>query len=202
MSGWGTFAWSRNFETKMASSSENFSDQEKALEYVKSLIRPFPDFPQPGILFRDICPVLKDCNALRTVTDLITEHLQANFSEIDAIVGLDARGFLFGPLVSMNLGTAFIPIRKSGKLPGPTIQVSSTKEYGKDTLEMQADAIEKGQKVVVLDDLLATGGTLQAACQLVEKAGAVVLGCIVLVELEDLKGKDKLPVACHSLVKF
>ncbi|XP_068694072.1 adenine phosphoribosyltransferase-like [Montipora foliosa] len=202
MSEWGTFAWSRNFETKMASSSENFSDQEKALEYVKSLIRPFPDFPQPGILFRDICPVLKDCNALRTVTDLITEHLQANFSEIDAIVGLDARGFLFGPLVSMNLSTAFIPIRKSGKLPGPTIQVSSTKEYGKDTLEMQADAIEKGQKVVVLDDLLATGGTLQAACQLVEKAGAVVLGCIVLVELEDLKGKDKLPVACHSLVKF
>lgn len=182
--------------------SQKSSDQEKALEYVKSLIRPFPDFPQPGILFRDICPVLKDCNALRTVTDLITEHLQAKFLDIDAIVGLDARGFLFGPIVAMNLDKAFIPVRKTGKLPGPTIKVSSTKEYGKDVLEMQADAIEKGQKVIILDDLLATGGTLQAACQLVREAGGEVLECVLLVELEDLKGKDKVPAPCHSLVKF
>lgn len=186
----------------MAASRGNYSDQEKALEYVKSLIRPFPDFPQPGILFRDICPVLKDCNALRTVTDLITEHLQAKFLDINAIVGLDARGFLFGPIVAMNLDKAFIPVRKTGKLPGPTIKVSSTKEYGKDVLEMQADAIEKGQKVIILDDLLATGGTLQAACQLVREAGGEVLECVLLVELEDLKGKDKVPAPCHSLVKF
>ncbi|CAH3025801.1 unnamed protein product [Porites evermanni] len=182
--------------------SGNFSDQEKALEYVKSLIRPFPDFPQPGILFRDICPVLKDCNALRTVTDLLTEHLQTNFSQIDAIVGLDARGFLFGPLVSMNLQVPFIPVRKTGKLPGPTIQVASTKEYGKDLLEIQADAIEKGQKVVILDDLLATGGTLQAACKLVQQAGGEVLECVLLVELVELNGKSKVPAPCFSLVQF
>lgn len=188
--------------TRVYPRTGNYSDQEKALEYVKSLIRPFPDFPQPGILFRDICPVLKDCNALRTVTDLITEHLQAKFLDIDAIVGLDARGFLFGPIVAMNLDKAFIPVRKTGKLPGPTIKVSSTKEYGKDVLEMQADAIEKGQKVIILDDLLATGGTLQAACQLVREAGGEVLECVLLVELEDLKGKDKVPAPCHSLVKF
>ncbi|XP_020609584.1 adenine phosphoribosyltransferase-like [Orbicella faveolata] len=111
-------------------------------------------------IIRDICPVLKDCNALRTVTDLFTDHLQKHFPKIDAIVGLDARGFLFGPLVSMNLNVPFLLIRKSGKLPGPTIKVSSTKEYGKDVLEIQADAIQKGQKVVVIDDLLATGGKL------------------------------------------
>ncbi|KAL9974922.1 hypothetical protein ACROYT_G012026 [Oculina patagonica] len=182
--------------------SGNYSDQEKALEYVKSLIRPFPDFPLPGVLFRDICPVLKDCNALRTVTDLLTDHLRKNFPKIDAIVGLDARGFLFGPLLSMSLNVPFLLVRKSGKLPGPTVKVSSTKEYGKDVLEMQADAIEKGQKVVVLDDLLATGGTLQAACQLVREAGGEVLQCVLIVELLELNGRSKVPAPCFSLVQF
>lgn len=146
--------------------------------------------------------MLKDCNALRTVTDLFTEHLQTNFPNIDAIVGLDARGFLFGPLVAMNLGVAFIPVRKSGKLPGPTTKTTSTKEYGKDVLEIQADAIEKGQKVVILDDLIATGGTLQAACHLVREAGGEVLECVLLVELVELKGKDKVPAPCFTLVQF
>lgn len=182
--------------------SGNYSDQEKALEYVKSLIRPFPDFPVPGVLFRDICPVLKDCNALRTVTDLFTDHLQKHFPKIDAIVGLDARGFLFGPLVSMNLNVPFLLVRKSGKLPGPTIKVSSSKEYGKDVLEIQADAIQKGQKVVVIDDLLATGGTLQAACQLVREAGGEVLECVLIVELVELNGRSKVPAPCFSLVQF
>ncbi|XP_078365135.1 adenine phosphoribosyltransferase-like [Oculina patagonica] len=183
--------------------SGNYSDQEKALEYVKSLIRPFPDFPSPGIIFRDICPVLKDCNALRIVTDLLTDHLRKNFQKIDAIVGLDARGFLFGPLVSMSLNVPFLLVRKSGKLPGPTIKVSSTKEYRKDdVLEMQADAIHKGQKVVVLDDDLATGSTLQAACQLVHEAGGEVLQCVLIVELLELNGRSKVPAPCFSLVQF
>ncbi|KAL9974924.1 hypothetical protein ACROYT_G012028 [Oculina patagonica] len=129
--------------------SGNYSDQEKALEYVKSLIRPFPDFPSPGIIFRDICPVLKDCNALRIVTDLLTDHLRKNFQKIDAIVGLDARGFLFGPLVSMSLNVPFLLVRNA--------RFKDKISLKDDVLEMQADAIHKGQKVVVLDDDLATG---------------------------------------------
>jgi len=118
------------------------------------------------------------------------------------VAGLDARGFLFGPLVSMNLNVPFLLIRKSGKLPGPTIKVSSTKEYGKDVLEIQADAIQKGQKVVVIDDLLATGGTLQAACQLVREAGGEVLECVLIIELLELNGRSKVPAPCFSLVQF
>ncbi|XP_031551201.1 adenine phosphoribosyltransferase-like isoform X1 [Actinia tenebrosa] len=183
-------------------SQGNISDQDKAMEHVKGLIRCFQDFPKPGISFKDICPILKDPCTLKTVTDVTSDHIRKNVGQIDAIIGLEARGFLFGPQIAMNLGIAFIPIRKSGKLPGPTIKVSYSKEYGEDVFEMQEDALKPGQKVVVFDDLIATGGTLVAACDLVKSAGCEVKQCIALLELEELNGKAKLSVPCHVLIKL
>ncbi|EDO33035.1 predicted protein [Nematostella vectensis] len=186
----------------MASTPGNVCDQDKAIEHVKSLIRDFPDFPKPGIIFKDICPILKDPNAVRTITEVIAEHIRKNVPNTQAIVGLEARGFLFGPLVALNLNLPFIPVRKAGKLPGKTVQTCYSKEYGKDIFELQEDALTPGQHVVIIDDLIATGGTLVAACELVKQAGCQVKQCVVLVELEDLNGKENVDVPCHVLIKF
>lgn len=144
--------------------------------------------------------IFRFCYALINLSEIFSVYLFMIFAVYFA--GLDARGFLFGPILSLNLNLPFVPVRKSGKLPGPTVKVSSTKEYGKDVLEMQVDGIQKGQEVVIVDDLLATGGTLQAACQLVKDAGGEVLECVLIVELEELDGKSKVPAPCYCLLKF
>ncbi|XP_040427573.1 adenine phosphoribosyltransferase isoform X2 [Cygnus olor] len=132
------------------------------LSAVRARVRCFPDFPVPGVLFRDISPLLKDPVAFRALIDLLEDHLRASFPHIDFIAGLDSRGFLIGPPLAQRLGVGFVPIRKKGKLPGPTESASYTLEYGKAELEIQSDAVEPGQKVVIVDDLLATGGERSA----------------------------------------
>ncbi|KAJ8247326.1 hypothetical protein GJAV_G00245030 [Gymnothorax javanicus] len=173
------------------------------MELIKQRIRPFPDFPSPGVIFRDMCPLLKDPEALTAVTDLFEERVREDFPGVQVVLGLDARGFLFGPLLAQRLGVGFVPIRKKGKLPGPTTSVAYTLEYGKAEVEIQEDAVEGGQKVILIDDLLATGGTLHAACQLMKKLKAELLGCLVVIELKDLKGRDRIaPAPVFSLVQY
>uniref|UniRef100_A0AAZ1XFQ2 Adenine phosphoribosyltransferase n=1 Tax=Oreochromis aureus TaxID=47969 RepID=A0AAZ1XFQ2_OREAU len=131
--------------------------REAKLQLVQRHVRAFPDFPKKGIVFRDICPILKDAAALKAVIDLFEEHVRNNHQHVDLIVGLDARGFLFGPLLAQRLGIGFVPVRKKGKLPGATVSVSYDLEYGKAEAEIQEDAVAPGQKVLLIDDLLATG---------------------------------------------
>ncbi|NWI53671.1 APT phosphoribosyltransferase, partial [Calyptomena viridis] len=153
----------------------------------------------------DISPLLKDPVAFRTLIDLLEDHLRASFPKIDFIAGecLDSRGFLIGPPLAQRLGIGFVPIRKKGKLPGPTESVSYTLEYGKAELEIQSDALEPGQKVVIVDDLLATGGTMCAACELLKRLKAEILECLVVIELKLLKGSEKLnSTPFHSLLQY
>ncbi|KFO77873.1 Adenine phosphoribosyltransferase, partial [Cuculus canorus] len=154
-------------------------------------------------LCSDISPLLKDPVAFRTLIDLLEDHLRASFPKIDYIAGLDSRGFLIGPPLAQRLGIGFILIRKKGKLPGPTESVSYTLEYGKAELEIQSDAVEPGQKVVIVDDLLATGGTMCAASELMKRLKAEVLECLVVIELKLLKGSEKLNcIPFYSLLQF
>ncbi|KAM9344779.1 adenine phosphoribosyltransferase [Symphorus nematophorus] len=179
------------------------ADRETKLQQVHKHIRAFPDFPKKGILFRDICPILKDPAALTAVIDLFEEHVRKNHQQVDLIVGLDARGFLFGPLLAQRLGVGFALVRKKGKLPGPTVSVGYDLEYGKAEAEIQEDAVAPGQKVLLIDDLLATGGTLYATCELMKKQQAEILGCMVVIELKELNGSDKLkPHSVFSLVQY
>jgi adenine phosphoribosyltransferase len=153
-------------------------------------IRDVPDFPIPGILFRDITTLLKDAAALRSAI----EHLMAPFRSrgIDQVVGVESRGFIFAAPIAYALGAGFVPVRKLGKLPAPSIRVEYALEYGQNTLEMHTDAIVPGQRVLVVDDLLATGGTALATIELVERAGGAVAGLGFLVELSALKGREHL----------
>ncbi|KAF1555729.1 Adenine phosphoribosyltransferase, partial [Eudyptula minor] len=153
----------------------------------------------------DISPLLKDPAAFRTLIDLLEDHLRASFPKIDFIAGgcLDSRGFLIGPSLAQRLGIGFVLIRKKGKLPGPTESVSYALEYGKAELEIQSDAVEPGQKVVIVDDLLATGGTMRAACELMKRLRAEVLECLVIIELKLLKGSEKLKsIPFYSLLQY
>ena len=157
---------------------------------LKKHIREFPDWPKKGILFRDITPILLEPKVyLAAVKALCTGFSNSN---VDFVAAVEARGFIFGISVAEKLEAGFIPIRKKGKLPGKTESVSYDLEYGTDTLEVHYDAIGNGQKVLMVDDLLATGGTMAAACQLIEKIGGRVAGISFLVELAELKGKERL----------
>ena len=157
---------------------------------LKKYIRDIPDFPSPGILFRDITPLLKDASAFREVVRRLSEYCEQKRAE--AIVGIDARGFLFASPLAYNLGKPLVPVRKLGKLPYDTHKVSYGLEYGDDTVEVHTDAIPEGQNVVIIDDLLATGGTMAAAAELVERTGGQIAGIGVVVELCDLGGRDLL----------
>ncbi|XP_072278752.1 adenine phosphoribosyltransferase [Pyxicephalus adspersus] len=177
-------------------------DQEKEALLYRS-VREFPDFPAPGVLFRDITPVLKSPEAFTASIDLFEGYVRKNFPQVDAIAGLDSRGFLFGPLLAQRLGIGFVLIRKKGKLPGPTESVSYSLEYGKAEIEIQSDAVDPGQKIVIIDDLLATGGTMKAAIELLQCKNAEILSCLVLIELTSLKGAEKLqPHRVHSLLQY
>ncbi|XP_060644398.2 adenine phosphoribosyltransferase [Anolis sagrei] len=177
--------------------------REEKRRLVRDRIRDFPDFPSPGILFRDITPLLKDPLAFKAAIDLLEDYIKASHPKFDYIAGLDSRGFLFGPSLAQRFGVGFLLIRKKGKLPGPTESVSYTLEYGKAELEVQSDAIQPGQKVILIDDLLATGGTMRAACELLTKLKADILDCLVVIELTFLKGAEVLkPFPLHALLKY
>ncbi|MCB9778214.1 MAG: adenine phosphoribosyltransferase [Alphaproteobacteria bacterium] len=168
---------------------------------LKATIRDIPDFPKPGILFKDITPVLADPKLLRATIDHFAELYAGE--HIDVVVGMESRGFLFGAPLAMELSAAFAPARKPGKLPYDRISVSYDLEYGSATLQLHSDAIKPGDKVLIVDDLLATGGTAEATCQLVEQLGGEVVACCFVVELTFIPGRDKLggrPV--QSIVKF
>ena len=159
-------------------------------EPLKKLIREVPDFPVPNILFYDITTLLKDKRGFATLIDALSEHYIDQ--EIDLVLGMEARGFIFGPAVAYRLNAGFVPIRKPKKLPAATASISYELEYGKNTLEIHKDAIKPGQRVIIVDDLLATGGTAQATVSLAESLSAKVVGCGFVVELDFLKGREKL----------
>ena len=154
------------------------------------LVRAIPDFPIKGILFRDITTLVRDGEAFQETIDTMVEHYID--TDIEVIAAIEARGWIFGAPLAYELGTGFVPIRKPSKLPADVISVSYALEYGTNTLEMHKDALVPGTKVLVVDDLLATGGSAKAACELVEKLGGQVVGLAFLIELVDLKGRDKL----------
>jgi len=166
------------------------ADLDAARKTVDALIRDIPDYPQPGILFKDLTPVLAAPEALEQSVQAIVEPYRS--AGIDRVVGIEARGFLFGVPAALELGAGFVPVRKPGKLPHETVSVSYTLEYGQGTLEMHVDAIEAGQRVLIVDDLLATGGTADAARTLVNEAGAEIVGFSFLVELGFLEGRRRL----------
>jgi adenine phosphoribosyltransferase len=170
------------------------------LTRLKSLIRDIPDFPKPGILFRDITPLLADPSGLALSVELLANPFRGK--NIDLVVGAESRGFIFGTAVACCLSAGFVLVRKPGKLPHQRIAMSYDLEYGTDTLEMHADAIVKGQRVLIVDDLLATGGTMKACCDLVEKLGGTIAGIAVLIELAGLKGRRKLPYDVHSVLNY
>ena len=157
---------------------------------LKTFIRDIPDFPSKGVVFRDITPLLKDSKALKFTEEALL-GLLGNV-RIDKVVGMESRGFFFAPMLAAQLNAGFIPVRKPGKLPYTSIRHDYELEYGTDALEIHADAIQKGDKVLVHDDVLATGGTAQATCRLIEKMGGEIVQCNFLLELDFLKGKDKL----------
>ena len=168
---------------------------------LKALIRDVPDFPQPGILFRDITPVLQDPAAYRYVIDELTRGIEALAP--DAIVGIESRGFLFGAPVAYRLGLPFVPVRKAGKLPSERMSVEFALEYGEGQLDIHTDALERGQSVVIIDDLLATGGTAAAAADLVAMLDASVVAVAVVVELTALGGRERLGgIHTSSLVRY
>ena len=156
----------------------------------KKYIASIPDFPQPGVLFRDITPLMSDGEAFHAATSEIQKFAEQVGAEV--IAGPESRGFIFGCPVAANLHIGFVPVRKPGKLPSETISYRYDLEYGSNELHMHKDAIKPGQKVLIVDDLLATGGTVQATIKMIEELGGVVVGCAFLIELEGLKGREAL----------
>jgi adenine phosphoribosyltransferase len=160
-------------------------------DHLKKLIREVPDFPKKGILFYDITTLLKDKVGFATLIDALSEHYLN--AQIDAVLAIEARGFIFGPALAYRLNAGFVPIRKPGKLPAETVKWSYELEYGLDTLEIHKDAVHPGQKVIIVDDLLATGGTANACAQLARSLGAQIVGMGFVVELDFLNGRKKFP---------
>jgi adenine phosphoribosyltransferase len=162
------------------------------LEVLAALVRDVPDFPKPGILFRDLTPLMGDGAAMRACVDLLVERAQAHRPDVDVIVAVESRGFIFGAPVAAALGLGFAPVRKPGKLPSRTLRRSYALEYGTDSLEMHADAVTPGKRALIVDDLLATGGTAAATVELVREQGAIVVGALFVIELSFLPGRARL----------
>ena len=160
------------------------------MEQLKSLIREVADFPKPGINFYDITTLLKDADGFRRTVDAIADQFAGE--KVDVVIGIEARGFIFAPALAYHIGAGFVPVRKPKKLPAECVSVSYALEYGEDTLEMHRDAIQPGQRVIIADDVLATGGTARAVVDLVEKQGGQVVGLGFVIELEFLPGRAKL----------
>ena len=172
-----------------------------ATSQLRAAVRDVPDFPKPGIIFKDITPILKDGALFRASIDLFLKRCRGQ--SIDKIVGIDARGFLFGSAVAYELGIGFVPLRKKGRLPYKTESASYSLEYGEAEMELHIDAIERGEKIVLIDDLLATGGTSASAATLIKKVGGDLIESIFLIELEFLRGRKKLePIPVTSFLKY
>lgn len=168
---------------------------------LKKLIRDIPDFPKPGVLFRDISPLLADPSGLALAVELMANPFRGK--GIDLVVGAESRGFIFGTAVACCLSAGFVLVRKPGKLPHKKVSKSYDLEYGTDSLEMHADAIVKGQRVLIVDDVLATGGTMQACCELVNQLGGEIVSVAVLIELAGLHGRDRIkPQKLHSVLLY
>ncbi|HJZ79878.1 MAG TPA: adenine phosphoribosyltransferase [Pyrinomonadaceae bacterium] len=171
------------------------------MDELKTLIREVPDFPKPGINFYDITTLLKDPTGLRQTVDALAAEYEG--AQIDAVVGIEARGFIFAPALAYHLGAGFVPVRKPRKLPAERASISYDLEYGQDTLEIHRDAVKEGDRVIIADDLLATGGTARAVCHLVEGLGGKIAGLVFVVELEFLPGRKKLDgYEVKSLIKY
>lgn len=182
-------------------SSRTVTTKTMNCEPLKSLIREVPDFPKKGILFYDITTLLKDKLGFAMLIDALSEYYLQK--EIDLVLGMEARGFIFGPALAYRLNAGFVPVRKPGKLPAATAKVEYDLEYGSNALEVHKDAIRKGQRVIIVDDLLATGGTAEATAKLATSLGAEIAGLGFVVELDFLKGRDKLkPYDVFSLLRY
>lgn len=174
-----------------------YGSMKKIEEYVRSI----PDFPEPGVIFRDVTSILQDADGLKLAIDSMQVFLQD--VDVDVIVGTESRGFMFGVPIAYNLHKAFVPVRKKGKLPCDTISQSYDLEYGSAEIEMHKDAIKPGQKVAIIDDLIATGGTVEAAVKLVEQLGGEVVKIVFLMELAGLKGREKLKgYSVDSVIRY
>lgn len=160
------------------------------MKKIEDYVRSIPDFPEPGIIFRDVTSILQDADGLKLAIDSMQECLKD--TDVDVIVGTESRGFMFGVPIAYNLHKPFVPVRKKGKLPCETVSRSYDLEYGSATIEMHRDSIKQGQKVAVIDDLIATGGTVEAAVKLIEELGGEVVKIVFLMELAGLKGREKL----------
>lgn len=172
------------------------------IQTLRSLIRDVPDFPRPGIVFKDFTPLLRDPAALALAVELMVNPFRA--SRVDLVVGAESRGFIFGTAIARALSAGFVPVRKPGKLPAKSLRMAYELEYGSDHVEIHVDAIAKGQRVLLVDDLLATGGTMEACCKLVSELGGEIAGITVLIELGFLAGRAKLPggVRVHSVLTW
>jgi len=174
---------------------------QERIDLIKSRVRDVPDFPKPGIVYKDITPILSDPRAFNMCLDLMAERYDGE--SLDAIVGIESRGFIFGAALAARMRKAFVPARKPGKLPSATHKVSYDLEYGSDAIEIHRDAVRPGERVLVVDDLIATGGTAWAACELVRRLGAQVIGATFVIELDFLAGKQRLlPVETYSLLHY
>jgi adenine phosphoribosyltransferase len=172
-----------------------------AVSTLKKLIRDIPDFPKPGILFRDISPLLADPSGLALSVELMANPFRGK--GVDLVVGAESRGFIFGTAVACCLSAGFVLVRKPGKLPHTKVSMSYNLEYGTDSLEMHADAIVQGQRVLIVDDVLATGGTMQACCDLVRQLGGTIVSVAVLIELAALRGRNRInPQTLHSVLQY
>lgn len=169
-------------------------------EYVREHVRQVPDFPKRGILFLDITTATKDAQAMQYMTDFLYEKFKDE--KIDYVAGIESRGFIFGAAVAYKLNAGFVPIRKPNKLPADTIKETYSLEYGTDTIEMHSDALKAGDRVLVIDDLLATGGTAVAACNLVKRVGAEVAAAAFIIELDPLKGREKIEATGVKVVSM
>lgn len=196
----------------MAATSESNNDivpirltclGNEAAQYVAQTIRTVPNFPKKGILFRDFFPALADPQALSYIMEGLIQALPVELDQIDAFVGLEARGFLLGSAMAWKTGKGFIAVRKPGKLPGDVLEEQYALEYGTETLQMASDAIKPGMRVLIVDDLIATGGSVRAASALIRRAGGVVVGCSFVMELEGLHGIESLEgLPCSTLLRM
>ncbi|XP_022920769.1 adenine phosphoribosyltransferase [Onthophagus taurus] len=192
-------------ETSCAASAGPAMKETEIAEHIQLIakcIKSYPDFPKQGVLFRDVFSILREPKVFPVLRDVLVALTKKLNPIPECIAALDARGFLFGPLIALELKVPFIPIRKKGKLPGEVISQTYTLEYGTDCLEIQKESITKGVNVLVVDDLLATGGSMKAAIDLLEKAGAEVIGCLIIVEIMELNGRGKLTKPVIPIVQY
>jgi len=196
--GWTENGWRMAYEDLGRS-----ANQDSSGDAIKSRIRTIPDYPKPGIMFRDITTLLKDPTGFRLSIDGLADRCEHR--SFDKVVGIESRGLIFGAALAYRLGKGFVPVRKQGKLPAETIEETYALEYGTARMEIHLDAIDKGEKIVIVDDLIATGGTAEAAVSLIELLGGEVVECCFVVDLPDLGGRQRLRdkgIASHALCEF